>query len=86
MPHSFIIGQGLMPVPARCPIDGEKVDIGLGTIANGHGQLSHAVGSRLQGDALEPQVTEPIHSSKKPSRETNPRRECLSNSFIAPDL
>ena len=45
---------------ARCAVDGEKVQLGLGTVAQGHGQLHHGVGSGLEGDALESQASEPV--------------------------
>ncbi len=49
----------------RCTVDGEQIDLGLGSPLDGHSQFPEAVCPGFQGNSLETQATKPSHFRQK---------------------
>ena len=68
-------GPGAHTGTARGAVDGEEVDLGLGTPAHGHCKLDHGVGAGLEGDPLEPDLSKALHfgHERLPANKAKPR-------------
>ncbi len=84
MPHSFIIGQGLMPVPPEAPSIVRRSIFASEPNRSAIASSCAEYAPVLSVIRLNPISRSRSISSRKPSFETKPRREWRSNSLMLP--